>query len=324
MHTLPFLQERLRQEIDNLDIPDYPHELYDPIAYSMSMGGKRIRPLLTLLACDLFNGHFEQALAPALGIEIFHNFTLVHDDIMDNAPLRRGRPTVYRKWDINSAILAGDTMFALANEYISKSDPTVLPAVLQVFNQTAREVCEGQQLDMNFERDPEVSLADYLEMIRLKTAVLIGCSLKVGSLIAGAGIKDADDLYFFGENLGMAFQIQDDLLDTFGDEETFGKKTGGDITSNKKTWLFLKAMEIADPKLKEKIILCYCDEYMDPEMKFLTVKGLYTDLRLPQYARDEITHYYNKAQEFLKRLSLPESKLGTLKTFCDKVMNRTY
>lgn len=324
MHTIPYLQERLRQEFENLDLPGFPAELYQPIEYSMSIGGKRIRPLLVLLAADLFEGNMDNALAPAIGLEIFHNFTLVHDDIMDNAPLRRGQMTVYRKWDINTAILSGDTMFTLAYDYISRTEISVLPAVFHVFNKTAREVCEGQQLDMNFENRQDVTLQEYLEMIRLKTAVLLGCCLKVGSLTAGSGMNDADILYHFGENLGIAFQIQDDLLDTFGEEATFGKKTGGDIEANKKTWLYLKALDLADPTTKENLVQCYHDSELDAEMKFLQVKAIFTALNLEEYARQEICHFYNKAQEFLKKISLPATRLENLIGFCDRIMNRTY
>ncbi|MHC1708369.1 MAG: polyprenyl synthetase family protein [Bacteroidales bacterium] len=324
MHTIPYLQEIVRQEIEKLEFPISPVELYEPIAYSMSIGGKRIRPLLVLLAADLYDGNIDLALPPALGLEIFHNFTLLHDDIMDNAPMRRGQLTVYRKWDINTAILAGDTMFTLAYDFISRTDPAILPAVFQVFNQTAREVCEGQQLDMNFETDNQVTLDDYLEMIRLKTAVLLGCCLKTGGLVAGAGQKDADLLYHFGQNLGIAFQIQDDLLDTFGDDETFGKKTGGDIAANKKTWLYLKALDLADSSTKGNLIQCYNDSQLDAESKFLRIKGIFSDLNIPFHAGNEIERHYSKATEFLYRLSLPEHKLGILKSFGDKIINRTY
>jgi geranylgeranyl diphosphate synthase type II len=324
MHTVPYLQEIIQQEINRLDIPSSPAELYEPIYYSMSMGGKRIRPVLTLIACDLFDGNIELALAPAIGLEIFHNFTLVHDDIMDNAPIRRGKDTIYRKWSISTAILSGDTMFAIACEYISRTHPGALPAVLGIFNQTAREVCEGQQMDMNFESDTQVTLHDYTEMIRLKTAVLLGCCLKIGSLVAGAGNKDAENLYHFGENLGIAFQIQDDLLDTFGDPSVFGKKTGGDIETNKKTWLFLKAMEIGNNQQQSTLQQYYGDPLSDAEAKYLTVKGIFNDLKVQELARQEITVYYNKAQEYLKRISLPEPKMEVLRTFCDKIINRTY
>lgn len=324
MHTIPYLQERIHQAIQQLDFPVAPPALYEPIVYSMSIGGKRIRPMLTLLACDLYDGNIEQALNIAVGLEIFHNFTLVHDDIMDNAPLRRGQLTVYKKWDTNTAILAGDTMLVLAYDYISRIDQALLPSILQVFNQTAREVCEGQQLDMNFENDTEVSIDDYLKMIRLKTAVLLGCCLKTGCLAAGAGIKDADNLYHFGENLGIAFQIQDDLLDTFGDEKTFGKVTGGDITAKKRTWLYLKAMELADPGLKEKIKDLYSAETMDAEMKLLSVKGIFNDLRIQSHAGNEVDSYYTIALEYLRKISLPEKKLETLKDFCNSLMNRTF
>ncbi|MCX6271341.1 MAG: polyprenyl synthetase family protein [Bacteroidetes bacterium] len=324
MHTLPFLQERIRQVFQGLQLPGFPPELYDPIVYSLFMGGKRIRPVLTLMACDMFGEDINKALYPAVGIEIFHNFTLVHDDIMDNAPIRRGKKTVYKKWDVNTAILSGDTMFALGYEYVAKVDSRLLPDVLNVFTTTAREVCEGQQLDMNFETMKDVTIGEYLDMIRLKTAVLLGCALKVGSLTGGAGKIDADYLYSFGENLGMAFQIQDDLLDTFGDEKTFGKKTGGDIAANKKTFLYIKALEVAPDRQKPLLVSCYNDNRMEEEKKIRLIKGIFDDLQIKELALKEIDRYYSRALTFMKKVSLPDQKKDLLKEYCDGLMQRTY
>ena len=324
MHTIPYLQERIKEVFQSLVLPVYPKALYDPIHYSLGMGGKRVRPMLTLLACNLFDEDINPAIQPAIGIEIFHNFTLVHDDIMDNAPLRRGKPTVYRKWDTNTAILSGDTMFALGYEHVAKVNPKLLPAILEVFTQTAREVCEGQQLDMDFESAPEVHLDAYLEMIRLKTAVLLGCCLKVGSLAGGAGLTDANLLYKVGENLGMAFQIQDDLLDTFGDESTFGKKTGGDILSRKKTFLFLKGLQLANAVVGKQLSDIYNDLDMDPEEKILQVKGIFTTLQIHEASIKTIDQYYNKAMAALEKVALPEPKKAFLKKYCAELMNRTF
>ena len=246
MYSILDLQDKFNLLIANQVFKKKPHKLYDPIAYTMSHGGKRLRPLLTLLACDLFSGDVEKALYPALAIEVFHNFTLVHDDIMDKAPLRRGKETVYKKWDSNIAILSGDTMFALAYQYALNTDSNLVPKILSVFSQAAIEVCEGQQFDMDFETSPSVSIDEYLEMIRLKTAVLIAVSLQIGAIIGDASEEEIIEMYNFGNNLGMAFQLKDDLLDVYGEQEKFGKKTGGDIVANKKTYLFLKALELCD------------------------------------------------------------------------------
>jgi geranylgeranyl diphosphate synthase type II len=248
MITLKEIQNLLDKKFSSLKLDGTPPELYAPISYTVSWSGKRIRPVLLLIACDLFGGNTNIASDSAVGLELFHNFTLIHDDIMDNAPLRRGKPTVFKKWDSNIAILSGDTMFALAYKQVIRTKSPFLKKILDVFTQTAVEVCEGQQMDLNFESVDNVSIEEYLNMIRLKTAVLIGASLKIGALIAGADKKNTDIIYKFGENIGMAFQLQDDYLDAFGDEKQFGKKTGGDIIENKKTYLYLKACEISDKK----------------------------------------------------------------------------
>ena len=230
-----------------------PSELFEPIKYTMSLGGKRIRPLITLLSCDMFGGQIEDAIYPAVGLETFHNFTLIHDDILDNALLRRGKPTVFKKWNTNRAILSGDTMFALSYNYFFKTKESFILPVLQIFNKTAIEVCQGQQYDMNFETEKAVSIENYLEMIRLKTAVLLGACAKIGAIIGKASDEDATKIYNFAENLGTAFQLKDDILDLYSDQEVFGKKNGGDIISNKKTYLYLKALELSDKEQKETL-----------------------------------------------------------------------
>jgi geranylgeranyl diphosphate synthase type II len=244
MYSLDFIQQRISSAFADARFLHEPIKLYEPISYTLDQGGKRIRPVLVLLACDLFGGDIEKAVFPAMGLEIFHNFTLLHDDIMDNAPLRRGQETVHKKWNDNTAILSGDTMFVLAYEYVAKTDAALLPEVLRLFNDTARKVCEGQQYDMNFETQEKVTIEQYKMMIRLKTAVLIACSLKLGAIIARAEPAEANKLYDFGIELGLAFQLQDDYLDTFGDVAIFGKEIGGDIITHKKTFLFLKAIEV--------------------------------------------------------------------------------
>ncbi len=324
MHTIPYLQETLSQAFDRLDLPHSPPELYDPIHYTLGLGGKRIRPLMVLLAADLFDGKPEDVLPAAVGLELFHNFTLLHDDLMDKAPLRRGKETVYRKWGENTAILSGDTMFALAGDFLARLHPSVLPSVLPVYNRTAREVCEGQQMDMNFETMEDVAIEDYIRMIRMKTAVLLGCCLQIGSLAAGAGSNDAETLYNYGVHLGIAFQIQDDLLDTFGSEATFGKKTGGDILACKKTFLYLKALETARPETGKKLRELYRDPLLDDEYKILSVKAVMADLNIPSLCEIETERWYHKAITFFDKVSMPDHRKAPLLEFSDNLMERKH
>ncbi|NCD43373.1 MAG: polyprenyl synthetase family protein, partial [Bacteroidia bacterium] len=246
MHSITELASLINERIAALNINGSPRELYDPITYTLEGGGKRLRPVLMLLTCEMYGGKTEEALCPALGIEIFHNFTLLHDDIMDKAPIRRGRETVFKKWDTNVAILSGDTMFAMAYDYVRRTRADLVPEIMRVFCQTSIEVCEGQQFDMNFEVSDNTSIPDYLNMIRLKTAVALAASMQIGAAIAGAEKEEQEKIYRFGELLGMAFQLQDDLLDTYGDQLKFGKKIGGDILARKKTYIYLKALELAN------------------------------------------------------------------------------
>ena len=235
MQTIDKYIEIINNAIASIDYPQSPFGLYAPVKYQLDMGGKRVRPLLTVMACDMFGGDIEEAISPALGLEIFHNFTLLHDDVMDKADIRRGRPTVHKAWNENTAILSGDAMQIIATQKVCEAPLRVLKEVLDLYNKTALEICEGQQFDMEFETREDVTREEYIEMIRLKTAVLIGCALKMGAIIAGATPSQADAMYKFGENIGLAFQLQDDYLDVYGDAETFGKKIGGDILNNKKT-----------------------------------------------------------------------------------------
>ncbi|MCF6171929.1 MAG: polyprenyl synthetase family protein [Bacteroidales bacterium] len=298
-----------------------PNELYAPIQYTLGLGGKRIRPVLTLMACELFGGQIEKALPQAIAIELFHNFTLIHDDIMDNAPLRRGKVTVFKKWDSNIAILSGDTLFALAYQYVQKADTNILPVTLNVFNKTAIQVCEGQQFDLNFETKNNLSVAQYIEMIKLKTAVLFGASLKIGALIGGAGAEDAQRLYDFGLNLGLGFQLKDDLLDTFGDERIFGKKTGSDIISNKKTYLYLKALEIADAETKNKLISFYNNSGYREE-KFREVKAIFSRLKVDQLALKKIDGYCKIGKECLDKINLNDEKKEKLHAVAHRMIER--
>jgi len=293
-----------------------PKELYKPVEYILSNGGKRIRAVMTLIAANLFTEDLSKAIAPALGMEVFHNFTLLHDDIMDKATIRRGIPTVHLKWDENTAILSGDAMMILANKLIAQAPVTTLLPVLETFNKTALEVCEGQQYDMNLEKKDitkvSITEAEYLEMIKLKTSVLIGASLKIGALCGGATIEQADILYNYGLNIGLAFQIQDDLLDTYGNEAEFGKRIGGDIIEGKKTYLLIKALENAskDDVLKLKATINKKD--ISDDEKILIIKTIYNKTKTREITENKIEQYFNTAQKFLDQLTMSKEKLTTI------------
>ena len=324
MHSLSSLRTKLEQSIAALSFQDKPVELYEPIIYTMNLGGKRIRPLLFLMGCDLFDGDIESSLRPALAIELFHNFTLLHDDIMDKAPLRRGKDTVYKKWNTNIAILSGDTMFAIAYDFLTEVDPALLPEMLKLFTQTAREVCEGQQYDMNFEKQSAVTIADYIQMIRLKTAVLLGCSLKLGAILGHASPVDANFIYGFGENLGLGFQLQDDLLDVFGNEDKFGKAIGGDIVTNKKTFLYLKAMEVAVPNDLSALKHCFSDPKIQPKEKVNRVRDIYTRLDIHEKTKDQIDIYYANALKCLQEIHVEENRKEELKALAKQLLFRDF
>lgn len=324
MHSINELQVILKKTFDSISFPQEPSNLYDPIKYTLNLAGKRIRPLLVLMGCDLFHGNVVSAGSAAIAIELFHNFTLLHDDIMDRAPLRRGKETVYKKWNTNVAILSGDTMFALACEYLSRSDRNVLPQALSEFTSTARMVCEGQQYDMNFEKRNEVGIGEYSEMIRLKTAVLIGCSLKLGAILAKAPSSDTDKIYSFGENIGMAFQLQDDLLDTFGDEQKFGKEIGGDILSGKKTFLLLKAMEAGNNKERSELDLCFSDPLIRDEEKIVRVKNIYQTLNIREITLQEIEKYFSAAMQWFEMIDADGKSKQVLASFANGLLKREF
>lgn len=322
MNTLQNLQEQIEDAVNKLQYPVYPAELYEPITYILSVGGKRMRPALLLMACDLFGGDVNAAIPPALAIEVFHNFTLVHDDIMDNAPLRRGKVTVHEKWNPNVAILSGDVMLVEAYMLMMQVDTSVLRQVLEIFSNTAVGVCEGQQIDMNFEQQADVQIDAYVNMIRLKTAVLLGGALKIGALIGGSSLVDADLLCTFGEQLGIAFQLQDDILDVYGDPDKFGKQVGGDIISNKKTYLLIKALELAG--VEEKHIL---DNWInatdfEPTEKVAAVTAVYNGLNIRQFAEHTMQEFADKAFEALNQINLPEDRKQYLRNFADGLMVR--
>jgi len=324
MQTTDQLQNILDTAIQNLKFPDHPKELYDPITYIINLGGKRIRPLLVLMATELFGKNAHDSIHAAMAIEVFHNFTLVHDDIMDNAPIRRGKPTVHEKWSINTAILSGDVMMVEANKNLAKVNPVFLKDVLDTFNATAQGVCEGQQLDMEFENRNDVSIEEYINMIRLKTAVLLGGALKLGAIIAGASEKDADLIYQFGENIGIAFQLQDDILDVYADPEKFGKQVGGDIIANKKTFLLLKAFELAEGETKNSLDNWTTYKEFDIKEKVATVKSVYDTLDVQQIARESMEHYRDKALGFFDQINVSDANKTGLLTLTNQLMAREY
>ncbi len=322
MISISEMQSLINRAIAEKKFPERPAELYEPIKYTLSLGGKRLRPILTLIACDLFNGSILKALEPALGIEAFHNFTLMHDDIMDKAPLRRGSATVHAKWNEPVAILSGDVMLVEAYKAVSQVDDSILRQVLDIFNAIATGVCEGQQIDMNFEQSNEVTVSEYLAMIELKTAVLLGGSLKIGAVIGGSGVKHADTLYDFGINLGLAFQLQDDILDVYGDPEKFGKQVGGDIISNKKTFLVIKALELAEGIDQEELNhWLNLDEFV-PETKVEAVTNIYNRLGVRQVAETEMNRYAERALKLLEEIPAEEEKKKMLRGFAEMLLVR--
>jgi geranylgeranyl diphosphate synthase, type II len=322
--TIESLQELISSGIASLELEKQPSGLYEPVAYCLKMGGKRMRPVMTLLGCQLFGGKPEEAVSAAMGLELFHNFTLMHDDIMDNAPIRRGRSAVHAKWGINTAILSGDVMFALAYGYMLKVPDHALRKVLELYNKTVIEVCEGQQYDMDFEHMNQVSEPDYLEMIRLKTAVLPAACLATGAIIAGASDEESEKLYCFGENIGLAFQLKDDWLDVYGDEAVFGKKSGGDIIANKKTWLTIKAFELASPEQGNVLMEAFTGKIPDAEEKIVKVKEIYTRLGIRELAIQLMEKYYRRAFDFLEAINVPPSQKEGLTELAKSLFDREH
>ncbi|MBR8537039.1 polyprenyl synthetase family protein [Carboxylicivirga sediminis] len=323
MYTITDLQKLVEQEISKQQFVVEPKGLYQPIEYVMGMGGKRIRPTMCLAGCYLFTDDIQPALKPSLSLEIFHNFTLLHDDIMDNADVRRNQATVHKKWDENTAILSGDAMLIKAYQYASKINGQHLKKVIDLFSQTAIEVCEGQQYDMEFETRDDVEVSDYLNMIRLKTAVLLAASLKTGAIIGGASDDDANLLYEFGENIGLAFQLQDDFLDVYGDIETFGKAIGGDIVANKKTFLLLNALQLASGSLRNDLLKWINAADFDAQEKIEAVKTIYNTLKVDELAREKMNFYFEKAIAALNRVNGRESMKEQLRHFAVKLIERS-
>ena len=300
-----------------------PKNLYEPIDYILKLGGKRIRPVLTLMAADIFSSDFKRALPAALAVEVFHNFTLIHDDIMDAAPLRRGKATVHEKWDTNTGILSGDAMLILAYQYFENYEPIVFQKLAKLFSKTALEVCDGQQLDVDFETRNDVTIPEYINMIRLKTSVLVAAALKMGAIVAEANDENANLIYDFGLNLGLAFQLQDDYLDTFGDPETFGKQVGGDIIENKKTYLYLKALEVATEDDKGKLAYLYRKKLADNYSKITEITRIFKINEIPFLIKEEIESYTQKAFATLAKMNITEANKQNLKAFGLWLMNRT-
>jgi geranylgeranyl diphosphate synthase type II len=322
MYTLFEAQNIVEKHIQNLSVPDTPPELYEPVRYILTLGGKRLRPALVILACDLFEGDVDSAIVPAVAIEVFHNFTLLHDDIMDRSELRRGSPTVHVKYNENVAILSGDVMSILASRLMNQAPGVVLNVVHDVFTRTAMQVCEGQQMDMNFEERLTVTEDQYLQMIELKTAVLIAASLKIGAILGGSSQKDAEDLYEFGRNLGIAFQLQDDMLDTFGDPGLIGKKLGTDIVDNKKTFLVIQALEQASSSQKKELTRWLSKKDFDPKEKVAALTELFDQLNIKEVTEKRIRDYYDLALASLERLNRPEERKTELLNFASFLMNR--
>lgn len=321
MKLTQFVQA-LNEEFSQQTYGEHPEELYEPIRYLMSLGGKRMRPLMTLMATALFTDDWQKAIKPATAVEVFHNFTLMHDDIMDKAPLRRGKPTVHAKWNDNTAILSGDVMLVQAYELLMFVEDAKFKKALKRFNRTAAEVCEGQQLDMNFENRENVSEEEYLEMIKLKTSVLLGYALELGGIIGGASEKSCDLLYNIGLNIGLGFQLKDDLLDVYGDPEKFGKQVGGDIISNKKTFMLIEALEKAEGETKVALYKWLSLKEFDATEKVKAVTAIYDTLGIRQVATIKINTYFDKAFEALDSLKVDEDRKLILRTFAETLIDR--
>ncbi len=300
-----------------------PSQLYEPIKYILTLGGKRLRPLLTLMTADFFGEGYEKAMNAALAVELFHNFSLIHDDIMDNAPLRRGKETVHKKWDVNTGILSGDSMLILAYQLFEAYEPSLFQELAKLFSKTAIEVCEGQQYDVDFETRDNVTIAEYINMIDFKTAVLVGAAMRMGAIVAGASETCKDHIYEFGRNLGIAFQLQDDYLDAFGNPETFGKQVGGDIIGNKKTFLYLTALEKSTPDHAETLQHLFEVNPTDPSEKIEMVKTIFETSGAAKATIEEIERYTQMANSVLDLIALSEEKKAQLREFGDYLMRRT-
>jgi len=322
MHSVSQYQEFVIEYLQSqLEIKE-PKNLYEPIHYILGLGGKRIRPVLTVMSAEIFDVSYKKALPAALAVEIFHNFSLVHDDIMDDAPLRRGNTTVHEKWNTNTAILSGDAMLILAYQYFEFYEPKIFRKLAKLFSKTALRVCEGQQLDVDFETRQDVTIPEYMKMIEYKTAVLVAAAIKMGAIIAEASTENADLIYDFGLNLGLAFQLQDDYLDAFGDPETFGKQVGGDIIENKKTYLYLKAMEFASEADKQKLTDLFSNRTIDNSNKIEQTKELFVNSGAATATQKAIEEYTFKAFELLNQMKIKDDRREMLRVFGQGLMGR--
>lgn len=315
---LKLINEQLERLSDNRE----PRHLYEPIEYVLSLGGKRIRPILMMLAYNLYQERPEEILMPACAIETYHNYTLLHDDLMDCADLRRGCATVHKRWDANTAILSGDSMLVLAYQRMATCRADYLKEVIDLFTQTALEIGEGQQYDMDFEKRDDVTEDEYIEMIRLKTSVLLACALKIGAILGGASQEDAENLYRFGEKIGLAFQLQDDYLDVYGDTKVFGKAIGGDIISNKKTYMLINAFNLATPKQRAELTEWTQKEQFDKQEKIEAVTALYNAMGIEQLAKDKIAYYFEESKKYLEAVKLPAERKQELLSYANQLMNR--
>ncbi len=324
MYTSEELLSKVNQFLADLPYDRRPSSLYAPIRYVLSMGGKRIRPVLMLLAYQLYKDDPESILMQAVALETYHNYTLLHDDLMDNADLRRGHETVHKKWNANQAILSGDSMLVLAYERMAQCPKEKLANVLGVFTETALEIGEGQQYDIDFEHRTDVGEEEYIEMIRLKTSVLLACALKIGGILADAPADDLENLYKFGEQMGLAFQLQDDYLDVYGDSKVFGKAIGGDITSNKKTYMLINAFNKANDAQREELMRWVTAKEFDRQEKVTAVTNLYNEIGIDRLAQKKIAYYFDESKKYLNALQVPEERKAELRAYAEKMMFRKY
>jgi geranylgeranyl diphosphate synthase type II len=316
------IQKKVNTYLSSLWASRKPDTLYDPIKYSLSAGGKRIRPTLMMLTYNIYNDEVDSILPIACGLEVYHNYTLLHDDLMDDADIRRGMPTVYKKWNANTAILSGDSMLVLAYQLIAKTPSHKLKPVIDVFTDTALEIGEGQQYDMDFENRTDVSENEYIEMIRLKTSVLLACSMKIGAMLAGASESDANNLYKYGEQVGLAFQLQDDFLDVYGDTKVFGKAIGGDILSNKKTYMLINAFNYANDRQRAELNKWITEKNFDPKEKIAAVTKLYDEIGIDKMAIDKIAYYFNASRKYIDAVNVSEDRKANIKNYVSQMIHR--
>ncbi len=324
MYSWKEIRDKVNEFISTLEYERTPEKIYHPITYTLQQGGKRVRPVILLMAYNLYKEEIENALYPAVAMEVYHNYTLIHDDVMDKADIRRGLPTVWTKWGENQAILSGDTMFVLAYEFMANVPDDKLRAAMALFTEMAKEIGEGQQFDMEFETRNDVTESEYINMIRLKTSVLIANCMKLGAMLAGASKEDANNLYSYGETVGLAFQLQDDLLDVYGDPKLFGKKIGGDICCNKKTFLLIKAMELASPEQRKEIEKRMAQDTFDADEKIAYFTSLYNELGVKEICEERIAALFNDCDRYIDAVSVSDERKQAIRNFADSLLNRIH